>query len=85
MIQLLEKQRDNENKILTPLETFWTLLLKSKMCQTYYCFTVVKSENYSSINRTCKQSNYITSKLRSLEFNKSNIKPRDKYLKILIF
>lgn len=42
MIQLLEKQKDNKNKILTPLETFWTLLLKSKMCQTYDCFTVVK-------------------------------------------
>ena len=42
MIQLLEKQRGNENKKSIPLETFWILWPKSKMCQTYYCFTVVK-------------------------------------------
>lgn len=44
IIQLLEKQRGNENKRLTPLEAFWILLPKSKICQTYHCFTGVKLE-----------------------------------------
>lgn len=44
IIWLLEKKRGNQNKRLTPLEAFWILLPKSKMCQTYYCFTGVKLE-----------------------------------------
>lgn len=45
IIQLLEKQRGNENKRLTPLETFWILLPKPKMRHTYYCFPEAKRKD----------------------------------------